>query len=82
MTSFLRWMALGIRIYIMKIEIVEPKGDAFCRMCFVSSLQKPKTLRGLRSLKVTSTSANGRAVSFYCMDHARDLREMFNGVVI
>jgi len=70
----------------MKIDIVKPKGHAFCRMCFepheyIESSKKENSLRGKKALRIEVESAQGTGVSFYCMKHARVIKNTINTVI-
>jgi hypothetical protein len=69
----------------MLIEITEPKGNAYCRMCHKSGgygefKNKNISLRGKKSLKILTHDANGKSISFYCMSCAKEIKKQINSL--
>ena len=62
----------------MQLEILKPKGHAFCRTCcpcYPDSKSRDKwSLRGKKALKIDTYTAQGHGISFYCMKHAQEIK--------
>lgn len=75
----------------MKIEIVKPTGNPYCRMCYERygwshddkkfTEMKDYSLKGKKALRIETHTSQGDSVMFYCMKHARKIRNEINAVM-